>query len=292
MNIWVVGATGMLGKSILSFLHSKNISVVGTGSFDVDITSKDEIDNYVADRDISHIINCAAYTKVDLAENEKERAFNINANGAKNLAVASKDIGAKLIHFSTDYVFSGDKKTPYLEDDMPNPQTVYGMGKLEGEKFVLKYAKDPCIIRVSWLFGFNGNNFVKNILRQMQDKEEIYVVSDQIGKPTCCEDISQNILQILGLKGIFHFANDLEMSWHSFTSLIYEVAESCNLELKVKKINPVNSNYYKALAKRPFNSSLDTSKIENRLKMKMPSLKDALVKYISPNSTEEIHAKN
>lgn len=332
MKIWVVGATGMLGSAIFLLLRSRDIDVFGTDSKEVDITSLANIENFVEDKGFSHIINCSAYTKVDEAERNEKPAFAVNAYGVKNLALVSKQIKAKVLHFSTDYVFSGEKRSPYLEEDVPSPSTVYGKSKLLGEEFLLSEAKDSCIIRTSWLFGFRGKNFVKTMVDQLQKKEEVQVVFDQTGRPTFCDDLAEAALSLLPYSGIFHFANDKILSWYDFTKLILDKLESVGLEgkfpsksefhsnilhsfrlksfgkkssiphlflskpleekrvgkIRCKKIIPVLTKDYPSLASRPLYSVLSTQKIENTLKIKAPSLLDALENYILKSEESKV----
>ena len=285
MKIWIVGSSGMLGSTIFSALLSQNIETFGTDSKEVDITSFENIENYVEDKNFTHIINCSAYTKVDEAERNEKLAYGINAYGVKNLAKVSRNIKAKVLHFSTDYVFSGDKNSPYAEEDVPSPKTIYGKSKLLGEEFLLSEAIDPCIIRTSWLFGAKGKNFVKTMIDQLQKKEELQVVSDQRGRPTFCEDLAQAAISVLSFSGIFHFANDLALSWYDLTKIIFEklepFGEQSLAKIRCKKIVPVLSKNYPTFATRPAYSVLSTKKIENTLQIKAPSLLCALEKYIS-----------
>lgn len=280
MNIWLVGYSGILGSSIYSLLQSKKINVSGTRSTDIDITSLSDIRRYVKKKDFTHIINCSGYTDVDTAEENKKKAYGINAYGVKNLAEVSLEIGAKVMHFSSDYVFSGNKNEPYVEEDLPDPETIYGKSKLLGEKFLLSIAKDPCLIRTSWLFGFAGKNFVQKIIDLLQEKEEIFIVSDQIGSPTFSDDLAGASLDLLSFSGIFHFANDNSLSRYEFAKMILNYARKF-YKIKCKKIIPVSTKKYGAKAKRPLYSVLSTKKIEDVLQKKVPSFEKALNLYIS-----------
>ena len=285
MSIWVLGSLGMLGSSILSTLLSKRKKVIGTSKKEVDITSLKNIENFVSKRDISHIINCTAYTNVDMAERNPKDAFLVNSEGVKNLAIVSKKIGAKILHFSTDYVFSGDKKSPYSETDITDPSTIYGKSKLLGEQFLLTFAKDPCIMRTSWLFGVNRINFVLNILNLLKNESRIKVVSDQIGKPTFCEDLALAAIDFLSSDGIYHFANDSILSRYDYALLIYDTIKKISKDFpyfKDKKIIPVKTEKSdRNFAPRPLYSVLDTQKVEKKLKRKIPSLGPGLEKYLS-----------
>jgi dTDP-4-dehydrorhamnose reductase len=279
MKVWVVGASGMLGADIILYLKKNNIYCVGTNSKDVNICDIEDLRCFLYDKNFSHIINCAAYTQVDAAENNKDLVFNINIDGVKNLSIISNEMKAKLIHFSSDYVFAGYSNKPYIETDVTEPLSVYGISKAKGEEMLFEYAKDFCLIRTSWLFGFLGNNFVFNILKKMQSQEELKIVSDQIGKPTFCFDLSNEILSFFDKKGVFHFANDTVVSWYEFTKMIYDIAKN-HMVLKCKKIIPIKTKDFVSLATRPAYSVLSTEKTERALNKKMPSLEGSLKYYI------------
>lgn len=287
MKIWVVGSSGMLGKSIVSQLPH-TACVFKTQSSDVDITRISDILGFVKGKDLTHIVNCAAYTDVDSAEKDEKKAYEINALGVKNLAEVSLNIGAKIIHFSTDYVFSGKQSHPYEEEDLREPKTVYGKSKLLGEQFLFSLAKDPCLIRTSWLFGLGRKNFVRTIIELIQKKEEISVVADQIGRPTFSLDLAKAAIDLLSSSGIYHFANDKVLSWYQFSEMILSLAKQY-FPVRCKRILPITSKEYGALAQRPLYSVLSTKKIETFLKGKIFSLEESLKDYILKSTLEKLN---
>jgi dTDP-4-dehydrorhamnose reductase len=276
MKIWITGALGMLGQELLHTLPQFGFHCVGNDKQEVDITDIAKIKAFVLSYDITHIVNCAAYTLVDQAELEEDLARKVNVDGAKNLAEVSKQFGLPLVHFSTDYIFDGNAKSPYKEEDIANPLNIYGKTKLEAEEMI----EEGCIIRTSWLIGKNGENFVDKMLHLMQERQEINVVDDQIGRPTFCSDLAMIVPKMLGQKGTFHFANSGQTTWYEFARQIYHDALSLGFPLEVKAINPVTSKKYPQKALRPAYSVLDTGKIETLLGQEPRPWKEALNDYL------------
>ena len=224
------------------------------------------------------IINCAAYTAVDKAEQEKELSFQINGAAVGLLAAICKAEHCKFIHISTDYVFDGTASVPYLEDSPTSPQGVYGASKLEGEKQALQFNPDSIIIRTSWVYSSFGKNFVKTMLKLLQVKDEISVVDDQIGSPTYAKDLAEVILQIIASQnwqpGIYNYSNDGEISWYDFAERIKELSgSSC-------KINPIPTTQYPTPAKRPAYSVLDKTKIQQVLGIKLKDWQNSLAECL------------
>jgi len=230
-------------------------------------------DKILQEENAAFLINAAAYTAVDKAESEKELAFNINASAPGQLAALCKKYNTSFLHISTDYVFDGIADKPYRENDETNPQSVYGASKLEGEKRIMIANPGAIIIRTSWVYSSFGNNFVKTILRLLREKDEISVVSDQLGSPTYAADLANTILQIIGSKwqpGIFHYCNDGIISWYEFALYIKELCgSSCT-------IKAISTDQYPTAAKRPSFSALDTSKIKTQYHIQLPEWKDSL----------------
>ena len=225
---------------------------------DLDITDRTAVQAFVKENKVDTIINCAAYTAVDKAEDEPEICRKINVDGVKNLALT----GAKIVHISTDYVFDGRGYRPYVETDETNPVSVYGRTKLDGEKAVLKTAETCAIVRTAWLYSPYGGNFVKTMRRLGSEKEEISVVSDQIGTPTCAADLAQAIVDLLprltdGTKEIYHYSNEGVCSWYDFAR------EIMNLSGLKCRVNPIETAQYPTKAKRPLYSVLNKSKIKS-----------------------------
>jgi len=279
MKIWLIGAKGMLGSAFLNYLLDKPIAVVATTRKEVDITSKEAIANFANLHSFTHIINCAAYTAVDEAEEKQQLAFAVNTLGPGYLADIAKEKDINIMHFSTDYVFDGTTNKPYLETDKPNPCNIYGKTKAEGEVQVASYRKS-CIIRTSWLFGIQGKNFVSNILNKMATQEEVFVVDDQIGRPTFCTDLVECAVVLLDHQGIFHFANKEATSWYELAKTIYEEAKQLGYSMKCLSIKPIKTIDYPTLAKRPNYSILDTTKLEQLLHLMPRPWKEALQDYL------------
>jgi dTDP-4-dehydrorhamnose reductase len=282
-KILVTGANGQLGKELQQLVASyPQYDFVFLSKEDLPIHHKQEVQDAFRQYSPQYCINCAAYTAVDKAETEKEPAFQVNAYAVGVLAAVSKEYNCQFIHISTDYVFDGTATVPYQEEAIVNPQNVYGASKLEGEKQALEYNADSIIIRTSWVYAEFGKNFVKTMLRLMNEKEEISVVNDQYGSPTYAADLAKVILQIItklslgGTKqsGIFHFSNEGIINWYEFAIAIKELMQSpC-------KINPIPSSAFPTPAKRPSWSVLDKSKIQATFGIKIKDWKESLAACI------------
>ncbi|MBD0831220.1 dTDP-4-dehydrorhamnose reductase [Aestuariibaculum sediminum] len=274
-KVLVTGSNGQLGQSLKALSKQYNqIEFVFTDSKVLDITNKEQVNQFFEKEVFHYCINCAAYTNVDQAEIEKEKAFTVNAEGVKNVALACKTHGVILIHISTDFVFDGEKKEPYTETDVPNPINVYGASKLQGEVEIRKILKEHFIIRTSWLYSEYGSNFMKTMLQLAKTRDEISVVSDQIGTPTYAVDLVHVIIKIIRCKnstfGIYHFSSEGAVSWYGFAKSIFD-------KFKVKvKLNPVSTGDYVTLAKRPNYSVLDTVKSKEILKVNITNWEDSL----------------
>jgi dTDP-4-dehydrorhamnose reductase len=276
-NILITGADGQLGMTLKSLtLDDLNYNFIFTSSRDLDITNHQIVRKFILDKKINVIINCAAYTLVDRAEIEPNKADQINHQAVANLAQVAKDLFVKLIHISTDYVFDGNKSNPYLESDPTNPQTVYGKTKLDGEIAVKKInPKDSIIIRTSWLFSCFGKNFVNKMFELAKTNKQISVVSDQIGSPTNANDLVRLILKIIPkIKNnnveLFHFSNEGSCSWFEFAKEILKINNISTILI------PVSSDDYKIKANRPNFSVLSSDKIKNKYKFAIQSWMEAL----------------
>jgi dTDP-4-dehydrorhamnose reductase len=273
--IMVTGANGQLGKELqhLAPLFPRfNFNFLSRA--DLPIHHFEMVRHYFNVYHPAFLINCAAYTAVDRAEEEKDRAFQINGEAVGVLAAVCKQHHCKLIHISTDYVFDGRASVPYKEDSPTNPQSIYGASKLEGEKQALQFNPDSLIIRTSWVYSEFGKNFVKTMLKLLNEKEEINVVNDQIGSPTYAKDLAEVILQIITTKtwqaGIYNYSNEGAISWFDFAMLIKELSgSSC-------KIIPVPTSAYPTAAKRPVYSVLDKSKIQETFNVKIKNWEESL----------------
>ena len=262
-KILIIGGNGQLGNCLNKLIseYALDYEFHFTDYDTLDITNQKQINEYFSEYEPHYCINVSAYTAVDLAEQEKEKAFAINAEGVKYLAEACAEKGIDLIHISTDYVFSGDTNIPYSEDDFTNPLSVYGASKLEGENLALENNPKTIIIRTSWLYSEFGKNFVKTMLNLFGSKDKLNVVTDQFGQPTNANDLAEVIMKIISTEekeyGVFHFSNYPETTWFDFAKKIAELSKS-----KIK-INPISTEQYPTPAKRPMRSTMCLDKIEN-----------------------------
>lgn len=275
MKILITGANGMLAKAVKEEL--KENELVCTDVEELDITNLDAVRLYTKKVKPDYIINCAAYTAVDKAEEQEELVYKINAIGPKNLAIAAQENDAVLVHISTDYVFGGDKDTSkdYNEDDKKNPQAVYGKTKLAGEKFIEENCKKFYIFRTAWLYG-EGHNFVRTMINLSKEHDEVKVVNDQHGSPTYAVDLASIIHQAMEKQipfGVYNSTNMGYTTWYDFTKMIYDL-EGINC-----KVIPVTSEEFKSAAKRPKNSQMSKSKLL-KYGIKIPTYEDALKRYL------------
>lgn len=280
MKIWICGSSGMLGSHFKQILTERSLPFIATNSAQMDITKLDPVSDFVRVQKVTHILNCAAYTGVDKAEREAKQAYITNAIGPYNLGIAGRRHGARVIHFSTDYVFDGDSKIPYSEEYPCTPIGAYGMSKLAGEIKLLDAHDHACVIRTSWLFGLSGKNFVQTMLQLMSERESLKVVYDQIGRPTYCQDLAEASLDLLDEEGIYHFANSCETSWYHFAEEICKQAKELGYPLNVEKIQPITTAEYPTQAIRPKYSTLNTKKIECRLGLTPRPWQEALNEYL------------
>jgi len=267
MVVLVTGANGQLGQALQSIAGNyRSIDFVFCSSSDLDITNKENCETVFNKINPDYCINTAAYTAVDKAESEPDKAQLINVFGAKNIAENCKEFDVKLIHISTDFVFDGTKSSPYNEMDLPNPKGVYGQTKLDGERAIQEVFSNYFIVRTSWVYSQFANNFMKTMLRLASEREAISVVNDQIGTPTNAVDLAEALVQIILTDnkqpttknyGIYHFSNDGQCSWYDFAAEIFRVNKiSINLQ-------PIPTTSYPTPAVRPAYSVLDKSKIKS-----------------------------
>lgn len=282
-NILVTGANGQLGSELQKTGFTVLDEVFYTDVAELDITDYSAVERFIKEKEIDTIINCAAYTAVDKAEEEPELAAKINTQAVANLAKAAVKEDCLLIHISTDYVFDGTATKPYTEKDKTCPVSVYGETKLAGEKAILKSRCFYIIIRTAWLYSEYGNNFLKTILRLAAERPEINVVNDQIGTPTYAEDLARAIVKMMEnderaeYEGIYHYSNDGVCSWYDFAT---EIVKRSGLDCKV---NPVTTAEYPTRTKRPAYSVLDKTKIKHIFEVEVPDWKDALERCMEAN---------
>ncbi len=273
-KVLITGVGGQLGYDLKEELNDKNVEIYAPTKEELDITDREKVFEKIKEFKPDVIFHCAAYTAVDKAEEEKEICYNVNVNGTKNIAEASKEVKAKVVYISTDYVFDGSKDGIYKEDDKVNPINYYGYTKYLGEEEVRKLA-NHLIVRISWVFGINGKNFIKTMLKLSETKDELNVVSDQVGSPTYTKDLSHLLVEMVEKEktGTFNATNEGYCSWYEFAKYIFEVN---NINIKV---NPILTKDYKQTAKRPLNSKLSKDKLEKENLERMPSWQDATKRY-------------
>ncbi len=276
MRVLVTGADGQLGYDMVKRLNETSIECLGTSINELDITSEAQTNEVITNYNPDVVVHCAAYTAVDKAEDERELCYNVNVLGTKYVAAACKEIDAKMVYISTDYVFDGEGDQPFEVTDQPNPINYYGKTKYEGELEVQKLLNKYYIIRISWVFGKNGNNFVKTMLRLAKERDEISVVADQIGSPTYTYDLTRLIVNMIQTEkyGIYHATNEGYCSWYEFASEIFRQA---GLEVKVK---PIKTEDYITKAKRPKNSRLSKRKLVQQGFSSLKEWEGALCEFI------------
>lgn len=276
-RIFVTGAKGQLGHDIMLELAKRNIDCVGVDIEEMDITDPEAVRNVIAEASPDAVIHCAAWTAVDAAEDNEEKCRQVNAFGTENIAKVCRELMIPMMYFSTDYVFNGEGDRPWEPDDKAEPLNVYGQTKYEGEEAVRKYVPDRhFIVRIQWVYGKNGKNFVKTMLKLSETHDRLTVVDDQVGSPTYTPDIARIAVDmILSDKyGTYHVANAGLCSWYEFAKEIFRLAG------KDVEVVPVDSSQYPAKAKRPHNSRMNLSKLKEEGFTELPSWQDALERYL------------
>jgi dTDP-4-dehydrorhamnose reductase len=280
MKILITGANGQLGKCIKdTSINYPEHDFFFVGREELDITSEDSISNLFSNYCFDYCINTAAYTRVEQAEINKKQAFLVNAKGVKNLAKQCKKSNTVLIQISTDYVFDGKKRTPYTEEDQPNPINVYGTSKLKGEMFVKEFCEKYYIIRTSWLYSNYGHNFYNSIIKSVEEGRGLKITTEQTGTPTNAIDLSEAILKIISFNsnnfGVFHISNTGKSTWYDFAKAIFDQIDQANMS-KLEKVN-----YFSTFAERPVFSVLNTEKFTEVFGFLLPSWEKSLKKIIS-----------
>lgn len=295
MKVWLVGGKGMLGTALRERLERFGVTHVIT-DLALDISDPERVAAFAHAERPTHVLNAAGYTRVDDAEAHEDEAFRVNALGPEHLAKASAAVGARFLHISTDYVFTGEASAPYAENATTGPKSAYGRTKLAGEQRVLAApgaAALSTIVRTSWLFGENGPSFPKTIGRLCREREELQVVADQIGRPTYTGDLADAVLELEGIApgktasapGIYHFANAGAVTWQAFAEAIRETLVRLHRRVTVQRVLPLTSEEYKqknpASAPRPRYSVLDTSRIEAALGRKPRPFQEPLEEFLT-----------
>ena len=282
-KILVIGAKGMLGRDLVETLRSSfpKDEITGWDLEEIDIQEERDTITRIRNLEPGVIVHLAAYTDVDGCELNEKKAFAVNAEGTKHVALGAATCGAKVVTLSTDYVFDGKKGSPYLEEDPPNPLNVYGRSKWKGEQYVQELVKDALIVRTQWLYGKHGKNFVASILRQAREKDVLSVVNDQVGSPTYTLDLSQAIALLIEGKarGIFHVANSDSCTWYHYARTILKLSG-----IEGVKVVPISSKELAYPAVRPAYSVLDTEKLKRETGLTLRPWAEALKDYLSSDS--------
>lgn len=276
MRILVTGASGQLGYDVERELERRGIEHLGTSSRELDITDREAVERLMQSYRPDAVIHCAAYTKVDLAEDEPERCWAVNADGTRNMAAACREIGAKLLYISTDYVFPGTGEQFRRTDDPVSPVNTYGRSKLAGELAVQSLLEKYFIVRISWVFGKNGNNFVKTMLRLAETKADLSVVCDQIGSPTYTADLAPLLCDMVQTEryGVYHATNEGTCAWSEFAEAIFELAG------RQVVVHPIPTSAYPTRAVRPLNSRMSKERLRDNGFQELPEWKNALARYL------------
>ena len=280
-NILITGSNGQLGSEIREISDQyENYNFIFTDVEELDLTISEDIVSFFADNKIDACINCAAYTAVDKAEDEVELVMLVNSTAVENLSKVCKNNGTLLFHISTDYVFNGKHFMPYVETDTVSPDSQYGLSKLKGEEAVMLNCDKAIIVRTSWLYSSHGNNFVKTLIKLGNERDQLSVVSDQVGTPTYAADLAEAIMVMIASfdetkpKEIYHFSNEGAISWYDFGKAIMKLS---NIECA---INPIDSKDYASKANRPFYSVLSKLKIKKHYGVNVPYWEDSLHRMI------------
>jgi dTDP-4-dehydrorhamnose reductase len=276
MKVLVTGADGQLGYDVVKKLKELNIEHIGVDKEDFDLTNKKETKDFILDYQPDVIVHCAAYTDVDQAEVEKEICYQVNVDGTRYVAEVAKELDAKMLYISTDYVFDGQGEEPFEVTDQPNPINYYGESKYQGEQEVQRLLDKYFIVRTSWIFGEHGDSFVKTMLKLGRERDEISVVADQYGSPTYTGDLAELIVEMIKTDkyGIYHATNEGFCSWYEFAKEIFKTAD---INVKVK---PVSSDEFETKAERPKNSKLSKQNLKYKGFKYLVHYKEGLFCYI------------
>lgn len=276
MKVLVTGVNGQLGYDVVKELEKRGHQAVGVDRKEMDLTSTQQIKECIENVKPEAIIHCAAYTAVDKAEDEEELCRTVNAKATKEIAEFAKKLDIPMIYISTDYVFDGSKDGEYTEEDIPNPINVYGKTKYEGEVYVQDILDKYYIVRISWVFGENGNNFIDTMLRLSKERESLNVINDQVGSPTYTKDLAPLLVDMIETDkyGIYHATNEEYCTWYEFAKEIFNISDN-NIE-----VSPISTSEYPTKAKRPMNSRMNKDKLNINGFIKLRSWQEALKHYI------------
>ena len=284
MRVLVTGVKGQLGHDVMNELAKRNHTGIGVDIEEMDITDAASVERVIKESNVEAVIHCAAWTAVDLAEDEDkiDKVRQVNANGTENIAKVCAELDLKMIYISTDYVFDGQGTRPWEPDDERHPLNVYGQTKYEGELAVEKYLTKYYIVRIAWVFGVNGKNFIKTMLNLGKTHDQLTVVDDQIGSPTYTYDLARLLVDMVETDkyGRYHATNEGLCSWYEFACEIFRQAAKINPVYEKVHVTPVDSSKYPAKAKRPSNSLMSKEKLTENGFERLPSWQDALERYL------------
>ncbi|MEG6612859.1 dTDP-4-dehydrorhamnose reductase [Pseudoclostridium thermosuccinogenes] len=285
MKVLVTGVKGQLGYDVVLECKKRNIEAIGVDIDEMDITDKAAVEKVITEAQVDAVIHCAAYTAVDAAEDNVDLCRRVNADGTKNIAEVCKRLDIKMMYFSTDYVFDGQGERPWQPEDERKPLNVYGQTKYEGELAVEELLQKYFILRISWVFGVNGKNFVKTMLRLGKEKGTVSVVNDQIGSPTYTADLAKLVVDMIQTDkyGIYHATNEGFCSWYEFACEIFKQAGMTDV-----KVTPVDSTAFPVKALRPKNSRMSKDKLDANGFKRLPTWQDALQRYLKEIGCNEI----
>lgn len=276
MRVLVTGVKGQLGYDVVNELEKRKIEAVGVDIDDMDITDAASVDAVITQANVDAVIHCAAYTAVDAAEDNEELCRKVNVDGTQNIANVCKKLNIKMMYISTDYVFDGTGTVPWQPDDERNPLNVYGVTKYQGELAVQNTIDKFFIVRIAWVFGINGKNFIKTMLNLAQTHDKLTVVDDQVGSPTYTYDLAVLLVDMIQTEkyGIYHATNEGICTWYEFACEIFKQAD-----IKIE-VEPVSSAAFPTKAKRPENSRMNKDKLEEQGFHKLPAWQDAVARYV------------
>ena len=276
MKVLVTGVKGQLGYDVVKDLEKRGHQPIGVDRDEMDLMDNEAIRTFILNLKPEAIIHCAAYTAVDKAEEEVETCYQINAEAVKVISECAKELDVKLIYISTDYVFDGTKEGEYVETDLPNPINVYGASKLKGEQYVQTLLEKYYIVRIAWVFGVNGNNFIKTMRRLGAERDELNIINDQVGSPTYTADLAPLLVDMMETDkyGIYHGTNEETCSWYEFAN---EIFKQSGIEVKT---NPITTDQYPTAAKRPMNSRMSKAKLKANGFNLLPTWQEALAHYL------------
>lgn len=283
MKVLVTGVKGQLGYDVMKVLLARGIVAVGVDIDDMDITDPVAVERVLTTEQVDTVIHCAAYTAVDAAEDNEELCRKVNVTGTENIAKVCRQLDAQMVYISTDYVFDGEGEQYYKPEDPKGPQGVYGQTKYEGELAVQAHLDKYFIVRISWVFGLNGKNFIKTMLRVGKERGAVSVVSDQIGSPTYTADLAVLLADMIETDqyGVYHATNEGVCSWYEFACEIFKQANMPEVT-----VTPIKTGEYPAKAKRPFNSRMSKARLEAAGFGRLPQWQDALARYLKELEAE------